>query len=165
MKRNEYIKELSGELGINQFRTTIIINHTEALIKEAGIDEYANYESLEAILSTLTTLAGEKRLWEVVDVLSDHFKEYIWIPTNAELSDRKAYLSSLEKKFRIYQEEGKELIEGLTYPRFKGEVNIKGFLSAIDNIDLMEECKNASVLARVMKQAGDFIDNKRYTFR
>lgn len=58
--------------------------------------------------------------------------------------------------FKIYTQGSDQFIESLSFPRFKGKITF-GPLSDIEDIDLID--KNASVgdMARVMREAGEFI--------
>lgn len=60
--------------------------------------------------------------------------------------------------FRIYTQGSDKFIESLSFPRFKGKITF-GTLSDIEDIDLID--KNASVgdIARVMREAGEYILN------
>ena len=58
--------------------------------------------------------------------------------------------------FKIYTQGSDQFIESLSFPRFKGKITF-GPLSDIEDINLID--KNASVgdVARVMREAGEFI--------
>jgi hypothetical protein len=71
----EYIKELAKEANVNLNYADDIISQAEDLIKTAGLQEYANYENLNTILSTLVILAREKKLEKVVGVFIENFNE------------------------------------------------------------------------------------------
>ena len=58
--------------------------------------------------------------------------------------------------FKIYQKSGKNLIERLVFPRLIGEITF-GLDSDIENIELIDHCTDASLLARVMREAADFL--------
>lgn len=60
--------------------------------------------------------------------------------------------------FKIYTQGSDQFIESLSFPRFKGRITF-GPLSDIEDIDLID--KNASVgdMARVMREAGEYILN------
>lgn len=58
--------------------------------------------------------------------------------------------------FKIYEQGSDKFIESLSFPRFKGKITF-GALSDIEDIDLID--KNASLgdIARIMREAGEFI--------
>lgn len=58
--------------------------------------------------------------------------------------------------FKIYTQGSDQFIESLSFPRFKGKITF-GPLNDIEDINLID--KNASVgdMARVMREAGEFI--------
>lgn len=60
--------------------------------------------------------------------------------------------------FKIYTQGSDKFIESLSFPRFKGKITF-GTLSDIEDINLID--KNASVgdMARVMREAGEYILN------
>lgn len=60
--------------------------------------------------------------------------------------------------FKIYTQGSDKFIESLSFPRFKGKITF-GALSDIEDINLID--KNASVgdVARVMREAGEYIIN------
>lgn len=66
------------------------------------------------------------------------------------------------EEFKIYEEKGKQIIERISYPRFKGEITF-GKESDIENIEMIDHCLDVSVLASMMQEAGEFImkNNKR----
>jgi hypothetical protein len=59
-------------------------------------------------------------------------------------------------KFRLYEEKGKQIIERIVYPRFKAVVTM-GILSDIEDIELLDDCTDYTVLARAMRAAGEFL--------
>lgn len=63
----------------------------------------------------------------------------------------------MNKDFKIYQEGERLVIERLTYPRFKAVINFDNPLSDLDEIQLLEEVRDAKVIARAMREAGDFM--------
>ena len=65
----------------------------------------------------------------------------------------------MSKDFRIYQDGDKQIIERLSYPRFKGVVTFNSPLSAIEEIELLDETRDPSVIATAMREAGDFLIN------
>jgi hypothetical protein len=62
----------------------------------------------------------------------------------------------MSKDFRIYQEGDRQIIERLSYPRFKGVVT---FNSPLSDIELLDETRDPSVIAKAMREAGDFLIN------
>jgi len=66
----------------------------------------------------------------------------------------------MSKDFRIYQEGDRQIIERLSYPRFKGVVT---FNSPLSDIELLDETRDPSVIAKAMREAGDFLINYKPT--
>ena len=64
----------------------------------------------------------------------------------------------MSKDFRIYQDGDRQIIERLSYPRFKGVVTFNSPLSDIEEIELLDETR-PSVIAKAMREAGDFLIN------
>ena len=62
----------------------------------------------------------------------------------------------MAEKFKIYEENGKQIIERLVFPRFKGEITF-GKESDIENIELYDECTDVMELARMMHSASEFL--------
>jgi hypothetical protein len=60
------------------------------------------------------------------------------------------------EKFKIYEENGKQVIERLVFPRFKGEITF-GKESDIENIEMIDECFDVAILAKAMRSAGEFL--------
>ena len=65
----------------------------------------------------------------------------------------------MSKDFRIYQDGDKQIIERLSYPRFKGVVTFNSPLSDIEEIELLDKTNNPTEIARAMREAGDFLIN------
>jgi hypothetical protein len=63
----------------------------------------------------------------------------------------------MDKYFTIHQDGDKQIIERLSYPRFKGEVTFNGFFSDIENIELLDETTDPTILAMAMREAGEFL--------
>lgn len=59
-------------------------------------------------------------------------------------------------KFEIYRESDKTMLRHNDFPRFIGEITF-GELSDIENIVCIDECTDAQVWAKTMREAGDFI--------
>ena len=59
-------------------------------------------------------------------------------------------------KFKLYEENGKQVIERLVFPRFKGIVTM-GQLSDIEDVEWIDDCTDAMELARTMRSAGEFL--------
>ena len=64
----------------------------------------------------------------------------------------------MSKEFRIYQDNDKQIIERLSYPRFRGVITF-GSLSDIEEVELLDQCNNPLQLAKAMREAGDFLIN------
>lgn len=60
------------------------------------------------------------------------------------------------EEFKIYKEKEKQIIERLEYPRFRGEITFSS-LSDIENIKMLDTCNDAVVVAKALRQAGDYI--------
>lgn len=65
----------------------------------------------------------------------------------------------MSRKFKIYQEGEKQIIERLSYPRFKGVITFDSPLSDIEEVELLDETREPSVIAKAMREAGDFLMN------
>jgi len=69
----------------------------------------------------------------------------------------------MSKNFRIYQEGDRQIIERLTYPRFRGVITFNSPLSDIEDIELLDKTNSPTEIARAMREAGDFIINYKTT--
>ncbi len=69
----------------------------------------------------------------------------------------------MSKDFRIYQDGGRQIIERLSYPRFKGVITFNSPLSDIEEIELLDKTNNPTEIARAMREAGDFLLNYKPT--
>lgn len=69
----------------------------------------------------------------------------------------------MSKNFRIYQEGDRQIIERLTYPRFRGVITFNSPLSDIEEIELLDKTNSPTEIARAMREAGDFIINYKTT--
>jgi len=65
----------------------------------------------------------------------------------------------MSKDFRIYQDGDRQIIERLTYPRFRGVITFNSPLSDIEEIELLDKTNNPTEIARAMREAGDFLIN------
>ena len=65
----------------------------------------------------------------------------------------------MSNDFKIHKEGDKQIIERLSYPRFKGVVTFNSPLSDIEDIELLDETRDPSVIAKAMREAGDFLIN------
>jgi hypothetical protein len=65
----------------------------------------------------------------------------------------------MSKNFRIYQDGDRQIIERLSYPRFKGVVTFNSPLSDIEEIELLDKTNSPTEIARAMREAGDFLIN------
>lgn len=65
----------------------------------------------------------------------------------------------MSKDFRIYQEGDRQIIERLSYPRFKGVITFNNPLSDIEDIELLDEVINPSEIAKAMREAGEYLMN------
>jgi len=65
----------------------------------------------------------------------------------------------MSNDFKIHKEGDKQIIERLSYPRFKGVVTFNSPLSDIEEIELLDETRDPSVIAKAMREAGDFLIN------
>ena len=68
----------------------------------------------------------------------------------------------MSKDFRIYQDGDRQIIERLSYPRFKGVITFNSPLSDIEDIELLDETRDPSVIAKTMREAGDFLINYKH---
>jgi len=69
----------------------------------------------------------------------------------------------MSKDFRIYQDGGRQIIERLSYPRFKGVVTFNSPLSDIEEIEVDEDILDAGDIATALREAGDFLINYKPT--
>ena len=69
----------------------------------------------------------------------------------------------MSKDFRIYQDGDRQIIERLSYPRFKGVVTFNSPLSDIEEIELLDKTNNPTEIARAMREAGDCLINHKPT--
>jgi hypothetical protein len=67
--------------------------------------------------------------------------------------------SNISKQFKTYQEGNKQIIERLSYPRFKGVVSFSGTISDIEEVELLDETIDPSVIAKAMREAGEYLIN------
>lgn len=65
----------------------------------------------------------------------------------------------MSNDFRIYQDGDRQIIERLSYPRFKGVITFNSPLSDIEEIELLDKTNNPTEIARAMREAGDFLIN------
>ena len=65
----------------------------------------------------------------------------------------------MSNDFRIYQDGDRRIIERLTYPRFKGVITFNSPLSDIEVIELLDGTIDPSVIAKTIREAGDFLIN------
>jgi len=61
--------------------------------------------------------------------------------------------------FKIYQDGERQIIERISYPKFKGVITFNGPLSDIEEIEVSEDILNAKDIATALREAGDFIVN------
>jgi hypothetical protein len=61
------------------------------------------------------------------------------------------------KQFIIYQEGDRQMIERLSYPRFKGVITFNSSTSDIEDIELLDKSESPTELAQAMREAGEFI--------
>ena len=69
----------------------------------------------------------------------------------------------MSNDFRIYQDGDRQIIDRLTYPRFKGVITFNSPLSDIEEIELLDKTNNPTEIARAMREAGDFLINYKPT--
>lgn len=60
-------------------------------------------------------------------------------------------------KFKIYDEAGEKIIEHLQYPAFRAKIKFDSPLSDLADIEFLDDCKDPLTLARVMREAADFL--------
>jgi hypothetical protein len=63
----------------------------------------------------------------------------------------------MSKDFRIYQDGDRQIIERLSYPRFKGVITFNSPLSDIEEIEVDEDILDAGDIATALREAGDFL--------
>ena len=71
----------------------------------------------------------------------------------------------MSKDFRIYQDGDRQIIERLSYPRFKGVVTFNSPLSDIEEIELLDKTNNPTEIARAMIEAGVYNIHKNKSFK
>jgi hypothetical protein len=69
----------------------------------------------------------------------------------------------MSKDFKIYQDGDRQIIERLSYPRFKGVITFNSPLSDIEEIELLDKTNSPTEIARAMREAGDFLINYKPT--
>lgn len=69
----------------------------------------------------------------------------------------------MSKDFRIYQDGDKQIIERLSYPRFRGVITFNSPLSDIEEIEVDEDILDAGDIATALREAGDFLINYKPT--
>lgn len=69
----------------------------------------------------------------------------------------------MSNDFRIYQDGDRQIIERLTYPRFRGVITFNSPLSDVEEIELLDKTNNPTEIARAMREAGDFLINYKPT--
>lgn len=62
-------------------------------------------------------------------------------------------------KFRIYRQEGKQIIERLIFPRFIAEITFNSPVSDIENVKMIDTCTDVMMVAKAMREAGEYIYN------
>lgn len=67
--------------------------------------------------------------------------------------------SNMSNGFKIHKEGDKQIIERLSYPRFKGVITFNSPLSDIEDIELLDEVINPSEIAKAMREAGEYLIN------
>ena len=65
----------------------------------------------------------------------------------------------MSKEFKIYQDGERQIIERLSYPRFRGVITFNSPLSDIEDIELLDKTNSPTEIARAMREAGDFLIN------
>lgn len=65
----------------------------------------------------------------------------------------------MSKDFKLYQDGDRQIIQRLSYPRFKGVVTFSGDLSDIEDIEVDEDILDAGDIATALREAGDFLIN------
>lgn len=63
-------------------------------------------------------------------------------------------------KFKIYDISGDKFIEHLQYPAFKAKITFNSKLSDLEDIELLDDCIDPLALARVMREAADYLLKK-----
>jgi hypothetical protein len=69
----------------------------------------------------------------------------------------------MSKDFKIYQDGDRQIIERLSYPRFKGVITFNSPLSDIEEIEVDEDILDAGDIATALREAGDFLINYKPT--
>lgn len=66
----------------------------------------------------------------------------------------------MSKEYRISTENGRQIIERLIYPRLRAEVVFRGGPSDLENIQMIDTVTDPSILARAMRETGDYLIHK-----
>ena len=59
--------------------------------------------------------------------------------------------------FKIYQQDEKQFITRLVYPKFTAEITFNSNLSDLEHIEVHEDVLDAMDIARAMREAGDYL--------
>jgi hypothetical protein len=65
----------------------------------------------------------------------------------------------MSQYFKIHKDGDKQIIERLSYPRFKGVITFNSPLSDIEDIELLDETTEPTEIAKAMREAGEYLIN------
>jgi len=65
----------------------------------------------------------------------------------------------MSQDFKIHKDGDRQIIERLSYPRFKGVITFNSPLSDIEEIELLDETVNPLEIAKAMREAGEYLIN------
>jgi len=104
-------------------------------------------------------------IYQAMSAIDKNDRSLYFLNYYKEVQERIRELYELSKHgkkiFKIYQEGEKQIIERLSYPRFKGIVTFSGNLSDIEDIEVDEEILDAGDIATALREAADFLINSK----
>jgi hypothetical protein len=65
----------------------------------------------------------------------------------------------MSKAFKIYWDGDRQIIERISYPRFRGVITFNSPFSDIEEIELLDNTNSHTEIARALREAGEFLIN------
>lgn len=62
-----------------------------------------------------------------------------------------------DSEYRVYRDGERQIIERLSFPRFRGVVTFGGDLTDIEEVELLDKISDPLLIAKVMREAGDYL--------
>ena len=112
-------------------------------------DEYILQSEINNFLKQYS---DEQQFKKVLDQVSKKYLKKLY----SDLNNNKKINTM---NFKIYQFKNNQIIEHLNFPRFKAVITFNSPISDIENIIMIDECKDVMLLAKTMREAGDYIYN------